>query len=70
MSALLLAVLLAAAPETDSNALVISAAGAPGLPAEPSACCVKTHTARLFDKLSARRRTQAVQHAKEAGLIP
>ena len=31
---------------------------------------VKTHTARLFDKLSARRRTQAVQRAKEAGLIP
>jgi len=31
---------------------------------------VKTHTARLFDKLSARRRTQAVQLAKQAGLIP
>ena len=31
---------------------------------------VKTHVARLFDKLSARRRTQAVQLAKEAGLIP
>ena len=31
---------------------------------------VKTHAARLFDKLSARRRTQAVQHAKQAGLIP
>ena len=31
---------------------------------------VKTHTARLFDKLSARRRTQAVRRAKEAGLIP
>jgi DNA-binding CsgD family transcriptional regulator len=31
---------------------------------------IKTHTARLFDKLSARRRTQAVQRAKEAGLIP
>lgn len=31
---------------------------------------VKTHAARLFDKLSARRRTQAVQLAKEAGLIP
>jgi NarL family two-component system response regulator LiaR len=31
---------------------------------------VKTHAARLFDKLSARRRTQAVRHAKEAGLIP
>ena len=31
---------------------------------------VKTHAARLFDKLSAKRRTQAVQRAKEAGLIP
>ncbi len=31
---------------------------------------VKTHTARLFSKLSARRRTQAVQRAKEAGIIP
>jgi DNA-binding CsgD family transcriptional regulator len=31
---------------------------------------VKTHAARLFGKLSARRRTQAVQLAKEAGLIP
>ena len=31
---------------------------------------VKTHAARLFDKLSARRRTQAVQLAKEAGIIP
>ena len=31
---------------------------------------VKTHTARLFEKLSARRRTQAVQRAKEEGLIP
>ena len=31
---------------------------------------VKTHTARLFGKLSARRRTQAVQLGKEAGLIP
>ena len=31
---------------------------------------VKTHAARLFDKLAARRRTQAVQLAKEAGLIP
>ena len=31
---------------------------------------VKTHTGRLFDKLSASRRTQAVQKAKEAGLIP
>ena len=31
---------------------------------------VKTHAARLFSKLSAQRRTQAVQRAKEAGLIP
>lgn len=31
---------------------------------------VKTHAARLFEKLSARRRTQAVQRAKEEGLIP
>jgi len=31
---------------------------------------VKTHSARVFDKLNARRRTQAVQLAKEAGLIP
>lgn len=31
---------------------------------------VKTHSSRLFDKLQARRRTQAVQLAKDAGLIP
>jgi DNA-binding CsgD family transcriptional regulator len=31
---------------------------------------VKTHSSRLFEKLNARRRTQAVQIAKEAGLIP
>jgi ATP/maltotriose-dependent transcriptional regulator MalT len=31
---------------------------------------VKTHSANLFSKLSARRRTQAVQIAKEAGVIP
>jgi two-component system, NarL family, response regulator LiaR len=31
---------------------------------------VKTHAGRLFEKLSARRRTQAVQLAKEARLIP
>ncbi|HVT37560.1 MAG TPA: response regulator transcription factor [Gemmatimonadaceae bacterium] len=30
---------------------------------------VKTHSGRLFDKLNARRRTQAVQLAKQAGLI-
>ena len=31
---------------------------------------VKTHSSRLFDKLGARRRTQAVQLGKEARLIP
>ena len=31
---------------------------------------VKTHSSRLFDKLSAKRRTQAVQLGKEFGLIP
>ena len=31
---------------------------------------VKTHSSRLFDKLDAKRRTQAVQIAKDAGLIP
>ena len=31
---------------------------------------VKTHSSRLFDKLNARRRTQVVQRAKEAGLLP
>ncbi len=30
---------------------------------------VKTHSSRLFDKLNARRRTQAVQIAKQSGLI-
>lgn len=30
---------------------------------------VKTHSSRLFDKLGARRRTQAVQIGKEQGLI-
>jgi DNA-binding CsgD family transcriptional regulator len=30
---------------------------------------VKTHSSRLFEKLNARRRTQAVQIAKQAGLI-
>jgi DNA-binding CsgD family transcriptional regulator len=30
---------------------------------------VKTHASRLFDKLDARRRTQAVQIAREQGLI-
>jgi DNA-binding NarL/FixJ family response regulator len=31
---------------------------------------VKTHSSRVFDKLQAKRRTQAVQIAKDAGLIP
>ncbi len=31
---------------------------------------VKTHSSRIFDKLSAKRRTQAVQIGKELGLIP
>ena len=31
---------------------------------------VKTHSSRLFEKLDARRRTQAVQIAKAAGLLP
>ena len=30
---------------------------------------VKTHSSRIFDKLNARRRTQAVQIAKQSGLI-
>jgi NarL family two-component system response regulator LiaR len=31
---------------------------------------VKTHAGRVLDKLNAKRRTQAVQLAREAGLIP
>lgn len=31
---------------------------------------VKTHLSRVFDKLGAKRRTQAVQRGKELGLIP
>lgn len=31
---------------------------------------VKTHSSRLFDKMNAKRRTQAVQIGKEFGLIP
>jgi NarL family two-component system response regulator LiaR len=31
---------------------------------------VKTHSSRLFDKLGARRRTQAVQLGRAAGLLP
>ena len=31
---------------------------------------IKTHASRVFDKLGAKRRTQAVQLAKEVGLLP
>jgi DNA-binding CsgD family transcriptional regulator len=31
---------------------------------------VKTHSSRVFDKLGARRRTQAVQLGKEFGILP
>ena len=31
---------------------------------------VKTHVARLFEKLGARRRTQALRKARELGLVP
>jgi ATP/maltotriose-dependent transcriptional regulator MalT len=31
---------------------------------------VKTHSSRLFEKLGAKRRTQAVQIGKDLGLIP
>jgi DNA-binding CsgD family transcriptional regulator len=31
---------------------------------------VKTHSSRVFDKLGARRRTQAVQLGKDLGIIP
>jgi DNA-binding CsgD family transcriptional regulator len=31
---------------------------------------VKTHASHVFDKLGAKRRTQAVQFAKESGLLP
>jgi NarL family two-component system response regulator LiaR len=31
---------------------------------------VKTHSSRVFDKLGAKRRTQAVQLGKECGLLP
>ena len=31
---------------------------------------VKTHSSRLFEKMNAKRRTQAVQIGKEVGLIP
>ena len=35
-----------------------------------SASTVKTHSSRVFDKLGAKRRTQAVQLGKEFGLLP
>ncbi|MFO1399588.1 MAG: response regulator transcription factor, partial [Steroidobacteraceae bacterium] len=31
---------------------------------------VKTHVARLYDKLGARRRTEAVNRARELGILP
>ncbi len=31
---------------------------------------VKTHVARLFEKLGARRRTEAIRRARELGLVP
>jgi DNA-binding CsgD family transcriptional regulator len=31
---------------------------------------IKTHSSRVFDKLGAKRRTQAVQFGKELGLLP
>lgn len=31
---------------------------------------IKTHAARLFEKLGARRRTDVVNRARELGLIP
>lgn len=31
---------------------------------------VKTHVARLFEKLEARRRTEAIRRARELGLVP
>lgn len=37
---------------------------------EVSPNTVKTHVARLFEKLEARRRTEAVNRARELGLLP
>jgi len=31
---------------------------------------VKTHVARLFEKLGARRRTEAIRRARELGIVP
>ncbi len=37
---------------------------------EVSPNTVKTHVARLFDKLGARRRTDAINRARELGIVP
>ena len=37
---------------------------------EVSPNTVKTHVARLFDKLGAQRRTEAIRKAREMGLVP
>jgi len=39
-------------------------------PSLPAQYTVKTHSSRVFDKLGARRRAQAVQLDKEFRLIP
>jgi DNA-binding CsgD family transcriptional regulator len=31
---------------------------------------VKTHVARLFEKLGAKRRTEAIRRARELGIVP
>jgi ATP/maltotriose-dependent transcriptional regulator MalT len=31
---------------------------------------IKTHVARLFDKLGAKRRTEAIQRARGLGIVP
>ncbi len=37
---------------------------------EVSPNTIKTHVARLFEKLQARRRTEAIRRARELGLVP
>lgn len=37
---------------------------------EVSPNTIKTHVARLFEKLEVRRRTEAIQRARELGMIP